>query len=332
VVALLVAGCTAGPRWRAGGLAGDVRDVTTCGRQWYAVGAGPGAWTGTDGRHWTAIPVRSTSPYGRIAVLYSVACRGDRLVAVGAASGGVHGNPRTATWRGDAAGLDELAAPFERFGGPNAVSVDRVVAGPAGFLIVGARLNGAAVWYSADGGDFTLVENDPALSGGSAADAVPVPGGWLVVGSTGVAERDPAAWLSADGAHWRREAVAGDAGDSALDRAVAWRGGVLVVGIRGGRFGAWHRTGASGWRAGGTFGKLGGTAVPTVTGLAATPDAVYAAVCDGREYRLWRSTDGDHWDEVELPAAATRGLLVAADGDRLVITEGSGGQSYEKSP
>jgi hypothetical protein len=278
--------------------------------------------------------VRSTSPYGRIAVLYSVACRGDRLVAVGAASGGVHGNPRTATWRGDAAGLDEVAAPFERFGGPNAVSVDRVVAGPAGFLIVGARLNGGAVWYSADGGDFTLVENDPALKGGSVADAVPVPDGWLVVGSTGVAQRDPAAWLSPDAAHWQREKVTGDAGDSALDRAVAWRGGVLAVGIRGGHFGAWHRTGTGAsagtepagvaqrdggtWRAGGTFGTLGGTAVPAVSGLAATPDAVYAAVNDGTGYRLWRTADGDHWDEVRLPATHGR-LLVAASGGRILI-------------
>jgi hypothetical protein len=312
-------------------LPGAVRDVTTCDHHWYAVGAGLGAWTSDDGRHWTTIPVRSTSPYGRIAVLYSVACRGDRLVAVGAASGGVHGNPRTATWRGDATGLDEVAAPFERFGGPNAVSVDRVVAGPAGFLIVGARLNGGAVWYSADGGDFTLVENDPALSGGSVADAVAVPGGWLLVGSTGIAERDPAAWLSPDGAHWQRETVPANAGDAALDRSIAWRGGILAVGVRGGHFAAWHRDGGT-WRAGGTFGTLGGTAVPAVTGLVATPDAVYAAVCDGRGYRLWRTAEGDAWSEVKLPAAAERGLLVAAAEDRLMITEDSGSQGYEKSP
>jgi hypothetical protein len=54
--------------------------------------------------------------------------------------------------------------------------------------------------------------------------------------------------------------------------------------------------------------------------------AVYAAVCDGAAYRLWRSADGADWREVKLPEAVPAGpdhrLLVAADGNRvLVVTD-----------
>ncbi|NJC73367.1 hypothetical protein HC031_27130 [Planosporangium thailandense] len=339
-----------------------IGDFTVCAGGWFAVGgvvsgdgtSAPAAWTSHDGGDWTPLPVRPASYYGERAVFSSVACR-DRgstvdVVAVGAANGGAHGNPRTATWRGDGSGIAETPAPFELYGGPDAVTVGRVAAGPRGFLVVGGRVSpgtslaGAATWYSRDGDTFTLVDSDPVLGSAvsaatSAADATAVPDGWLVVGSVTpagapAANRDPGAWYSADGVSWRREAVprntAGGtaADDETLTRVTPWHGGALALGVHGNRFGAWLRatTGGGSWRSGGRFGAFTGTGVPAITGLAAGRGSVFAGGCDGATYRLWASQDGMSWREVRLPAAMDQGgsrvLLVAAGGGRLAVAAG----------
>ena len=83
---------------------------------------------------------------------------------IGSRSGGAHGNPRVTSWyqRADGA-LVDMQAPFELYGGPEAVSVRRVVAGPSGWLIAGNRLSGAAVWVSADATDFRIVDDDTVM-------------------------------------------------------------------------------------------------------------------------------------------------------------------------
>ncbi|MEV1147169.1 hypothetical protein AB0I76_26460, partial [Micromonospora sp. NPDC049799] len=192
-----------------------LRDVAACAGRWYVVGGvsgadggtRPAAWVG-DGAVWSSLPTVPVTFSGEQHVFSSVACRDDRVAVVGAKSGGVHGNPRTGTWwQGRDGALREVSAPFEQFGGPRAVSVGRMAAGPAGWLVVGSRVDGAVVWVSPDSAAFTLVEGAPGLSGDgrgrtAAYDAVGVPAGWLAVGTLLAAGGVPLAWTSPDGRSW----------------------------------------------------------------------------------------------------------------------------------
>ncbi|MBM0236864.1 hypothetical protein JNW88_06365, partial [Micromonospora sp. ATA32] len=116
-----------------------VRDAAACAGRWYVVGgvigaAGdtrPAVWVSVDASSWVSAPVAPVSFYGRQHLLSAAACRDGQLAAIGAKSGGAHGNPRTGTWRQLADGtVAEVDAPFERYAGPRAVNVSRLAAGP----------------------------------------------------------------------------------------------------------------------------------------------------------------------------------------------------------
>jgi len=355
----------AGPSWTPVALPATgagrpvVENVAACAGRWYASGGylaadgstRPALWTSGDARTWVELPVRPTSVYGPSQLLTSVACRDTLVVAIGATSGGVHANPRVSTWSGAPTGpLSEQSAPFELFGGPDAIGVSRLAAttggsaaAPApGWLILGAWRDangqaGAAVWVAPDGGAFRRVDADPALESGPsgptvARDAVAGPGGFTMVGSAGtqgnVVARAPAAWASADGLRWQRVPVPADGEDEEPQRVLADPRGVLAVGVRGGGFGAWRGPaanasvdGSGAWRATGRFGGFAGTGLPAVSGLAAGPSGDdYALVGDGARYRLWSSPDGTAWTERQLPVA------VPADGVRHAVLAGAGGR------
>jgi hypothetical protein len=98
-----------------------VRDATICGSHWYVVGAvigpddstRPAAWTSPDGQRWSSLTFHPRTFYGEQAVLYTAACRDDGFAAVGAKSGGAHGNPRVTTWyQRDDGVMDEVLAAF----------------------------------------------------------------------------------------------------------------------------------------------------------------------------------------------------------------------------
>ncbi len=363
LVALLLAGCTGtpsapaapGPRWRAGTLpaAGTVTlaDLVACAGRWYAVGAvagsdgvgRPATWESADGREWTSLTTVPATYYGTRHLLYAAACVGDRLGVLGAAPGGAHGNPRTGTWylRGHA--LVEVPAPFEQYGGPRAAGVTRIGAGPAGFVIAGNRLDpgaglGAAVWTSADGVTYRLVEDDPALVSTAALttaahDAVTGPGWWLAVGDRaptrrGRTDRDPAAWTSRDGLHWSVLDVPATTEDETLDRVAPYGDGVLAVGTAGSAFAAWRGGPAGGWRRTGRFGSTAGDAVPRVCALAADGDRIFATVATGPGIGLWQTTDGVRWERVPVPVAEParpdRTLLVAATAGGTMIGTADG--------
>ncbi|WP_216592174.1 hypothetical protein [Verrucosispora sioxanthis] len=270
---LLVMGCRAGtpgpdevpplqPDWRELTLPAPpgapgrlmLRDVTACGGRWYIVGAvgGPGdatrpaAWTSADGVSWESVRIVADSYYGRQNILYSVACTDGRFAAVGAKSGGAHANPRVSSWvrRADGA-LAEVRAGFELYGGPQAVNVARMVAGPSGFMIVGNRVSGAAVWLSEAAGEFEILEGVPGLATDEHGvtwlfDATPVDGGWLAVGGIigpGRIDRDPLAWRSSDGRSWQRVPVPGTDEYDELQRVVRVDGEPVAVGLRGRAFG-----------------------------------------------------------------------------------------------
>ncbi|MGK5680612.1 hypothetical protein [Actinoplanes sp. URMC 104] len=216
LVVVVVAACSNSPQeptWARIDLPADgtvvVRDVADCNGTWWAVGAvaaadgttRPAAWTGGGGTGSAWAPVRFVplpgSYYGPRQVIRSVACAEDKVAMVGATPGGAHGNPRVSTWRRLPDGrMAENAAPFETYGGDEAVDVGPIAAGPQGFAIAGNRSSGAAAWFSPDGRTYTLSES--ALAGTAARDVTALPDGrWLVTGESATASIDPApaAWI-----------------------------------------------------------------------------------------------------------------------------------------
>lgn len=319
-----------------------LRDAVACGGRWYVVGGragpdgetSPAAWDSADGHTWRGVTLAPLpgSYYGPRSVLYAVACAGDRIAAIGARSGGVHGNPRISTWyqRPDGS-LAEAAASFETYGGSTAVDVGRVAGGPSGFLLAGNRTSGAAAWLSADGTSFRLFENAPGLAHGFARDGAVLAGRFVLVGSLGDA---PAAWSSADGTSWQRADVpAGDDGGAASQRAdVPDAGGfaelqrvvpvgtrLVAVGRRGDTFGAWlgpERAAVAGrWTAAGRFGEAD---VAGIRSLTVAGGRLYAAAGG-----LWRSVDGGRsWLTVITPRGAKPLSAVAARDDHVLLIAG----------
>jgi hypothetical protein len=352
------------------------RAVAVCGGRWFLTGSfvaadgatRPAAWTSRDGDTWTTLVVTPMpdSYYGRRSLIYTAACRDGVLAAVGGKPGGAHGNPRVSSWilspgsgssGPDGAGeaLIEVGARFELYGGPKAVNVGRLVAGPDGWLIAGNRASGAAVWLSSDGREFILEEPTPGLAHEPglytwAADAVAHGGEWTVVGGTiteGRIDRDAAAWTSTDGALWRRQEVPAGPEYDEITRVVAHGDGLVAIGLNGATFQAWRHTGDS-WRMVGRFGSTRpGTVVPgpytapVAPALASAGGNLLAAAGDGTQYRLWSSADsGERWREVAspvpLPAGASTGVALAAvSGDSggsdrvlLVVDDGRAGRIF----
>ena len=313
-----------------------VRDAAHCGGSWYVVGAvigtdgssRPAAWTSSDGRGWRAIPTAPVQFWAGQAVLSTVACRDGRIAAIGAKPGGAHGNPRTITWRQRADGtLVDVQAPFELYGGPSAVSVNRIAAGPDGWMIAGTRRSGAAVWVSPDSTDFRLVDDDPELSSDgehrtTALDAVHDGTAWTVTGRvqmTGRVAPAPMSWSSADGSAWQREHVpAGTHGYADLQRVTQVGNRVVAAGVRGDTFGVWERRSGR-WRAADEFGSIAGdsTRAPYVSGLAAANGSTLVSVNDTARFQLW-AADGDGWREVGTPTRP------AVTGDTQLTVAGAG--------
>ena len=339
-----------------------LREATRCGEAWYAVGGifldqpigdqdtRPAAWRSTDGRRWGALRIDAHTFWGQRAILASVACAHGMIAAVGARSGGAHGNPRVTTFFEDATGLHDVEAPFSQYGGEQATNVGPIAGGPDGWLITGNRTSGPAVWTSPTARTFTLHEDVPGLADDErlaalAQDAVWDPTGagqWVVVGGGSppslTLDRQPAAWASPDGSTWTREQVPSSAGLDDLERAVATDDGIVAVGLRGDRFGVWQRRNGR-WRAGPTFGRIPSDASrsPFVAALAAAGDDLWATASDGARYSLWRRAHGE-WRRVALPgrapatggdhtlsvaAAAAGVLLVSDDGERSRLWLGS---------
>ena len=357
VCAAAAAGCTtSGPepgrveplavRWQevtlpvppgfAGRLA--VRDATTCAGQWYVVGgviaaegaSRPAAWRSADGIDWTPLTFAPTTFWGAQDVLYAVGCRDGRIALIGAKSGGAHGNPRVSTWYAREDGVfADADASFELYGGPHAVNVGRIAGGPTGWVIVGNRTAGAAVWTSPDATEFRLIDDDPQLISNPDVDTVGLDlvfaDGWTVVGNgaqTGRVARIPLAWVSADGQAWRREPVPYPDEYSDLQRVVPFRDGLLAVGARGDTFGAWFRA-AEGWRSDGRFGSTKGAGSSFVSGLAVVGSGAVATATDGSVYSMWASLDGHGWRQVATPTAPRSGgdhvMTVAGSGDAVLL-------------
>jgi hypothetical protein len=229
-----------------------------------------------------------------------------------------------------------VAGAFELFGGNDAVNAGRLAAGPAGFLIVGNRVGGAAVWVSRDASGFELRSGVPALASDDAGstwadDAVAVGGGWLVVGGVrprGRTDRDALGWRSADGVVWSR--VPADGGSPAFEeiqRVGVVRGVPVGVGVSGSSFGVWRLDGAR-WRPVGSFG-VRRAGVSVVRSLAVVGDRLFCVTSDAAGYAVWVSPDGGaSWAEVRSPAGPVAGpessVTVAGSGARVVLVVDDG--------
>lgn len=103
----------------------------------------------------TEIRLRPRSGYAPEARWQSVATDGTRIIAIGGANGGAHGNIRWTTWSGTAAGVEETPQSFYAFGGWGAGELVDAVVTPQGDAILGtwggaqAGLD-AAVWLPAN--------------------------------------------------------------------------------------------------------------------------------------------------------------------------------------
>ncbi|MET8907100.1 hypothetical protein [Micromonospora sp. NPDC004551] len=319
-----------------------LRDAAGCAGRWYVVGgvadpAGntrPAAWTSDDGLSWRVLPVAPASFYGRQDVLYAVACRDGRLAALGARSGGAHGNPRVSAWtRAGGAALVEASSTGDLSGGVPDGDVARVAGGPGGWLVVGGAERAPGTWGSVDGRVFRrwpVAAGEADVAGAAVFDVVAGAGGWWAVGSVlrrggGV---DPVAsvWTSADGRAGARVAPPAPDGGAELQRVVWTGGGPVAVGRSGDGFRAWWAAGG-GWSAGDRFGVAGSARLSAVRGFGAVGADLWAVVAGGDGCRLWRSVDrGRSWREADLPVARPPDAraAVTGQGGRLLLVMDDG--------
>ena len=341
----------------------SLRDAVTCGGKWFVVGAvvnppdpsaqatagaaaaevsagqeitRPVAWTSDDGRTWTSLTVDATSFYGKQDVLYSAGCRDGHLAVIGDKSGGSHGNPRVSTFYQDGTRLVEVDAAFTLFGGSEALNVGQLTGGPKGWLIAGNRVSGGAAWISTDARQFQLIEGSPGLASDPGLDTFAAVGlvtdtGWELVGGgqvTGHIDRDPFAWSSDDGTHWRRQALPHDTTYEDLQRVARVGSDVVAVGLHGGTFGAWVQSSGT-WRVGGRFGATDAQGLAAVSSATAVGARVVVASQDGKTCALWVSSDhGASFVPVNLPgrfpAGADSGLAVAGDASQVLLVGDDG--------
>jgi hypothetical protein len=327
-----------------------LRSAAACDGQWFLVGAygrgedtRPAAWRSRDGVTWTAMAVAADSYYGVRSEMSTAACRDGRLVTLGGKPGGAHGNPRISSYHVVTAAdgteiLTEVGASFELYGGPRANNVGRMTAGPLGYLIVGNRTAGAAVWLSPDGAAFEILEGVPTLATDAdrvtwAADAAALGSEWIVVGGTiaaGRTDRDVAAWRSTDGRTWAEMPVESDpVAYDELSVVVGHEGSLVGIGSQGPAFQAW-RLESDGWRRAGAFGSTrasatGGRRTAVIAAdLAAAGADLLGLVTVGGAYHLWHSVDGGQsWRPVSAPAPMPAG---PQRGAAVVGGTGSSGQ------
>lgn len=333
-----------------------VRDATHCGDRWWVVGgvlgrpptgvlgdtgeSRPAAWSSTDLESWEPARFDAENFWAQLATITSVGCRDGEVALLGAKSGGAHGNPRVSSWyaRADGTFVDVLA-PLSQYGGDEGVSADRILGSGDGWLISGNRVQGPAVWTSADARGFELLTGAPQLSNDDgnqalAIDHTPTRDGWAVVGSASIpgrVPRVPVAWTSPDGLTWTREEVPTGDGFGALERVAAVGDDLVAVGLRDDGFGAWVRADGD-WEQADAFGRLDPdrVAAPTVSGLVSLDDALLATTSDGSYYDLWiGDPDGTAWTRLEAPTRPGTGgerLLTLAEHDGTVLFVGDDGE------
>jgi hypothetical protein len=379
-------GSAASPSWRfrelaipvANGVQARVGAVAFDGRRWWIAGSAftrgtvtspvtdisgangvvdgshvPGLWWSSDLASFTPVEIQPRTGYGEVSELYAVAAVDGRLAAVGAATGGAHGNPRTVSWfLGADDVLREVPASFELYNGLRQIGVRAITATPTGWVIIGTRVNrnermGAASWTSATGMDFVLHDDDAALSAGpneqnqgygvavvddrvvAVGERFAVGGGLAGVHAPGT---DGIAWQSADGEHWEtwtpRSLRLGGPGAQRPQRITSSQGKVLVAGTETNQrtvFLAWVRPAVTAAWTRVQLRVLGSSddVLSNVTAVQIFNGTYVVGVRKGTRLHLVTSRDGRRWTEVVLPPEIPTGtratLSLASFGNQLLV-------------
>ncbi len=309
----------------------------------------PGLWRSTDGQRWERITAAPVTGYGEVSDLYSIAASPEGIVAIGMATGGAHGNPRTVSWKVGADDLlHEVRADFELYNGPRQIGVRTIARAGDRWVILGSRVNrngllGATSWTSITGDDFDIHDDDRSLSGEpgkqrQGLDVARVGSELIAVGEQlttrpGFIDTDAIAWSSVDGEVWtpwtgaRTQGLRlGGGGDQRAQR-IAVRGErLLIAGTQTVRdttsFVAWIRI-ANRWRKM-LIPALGTSVDPgsNVTAALVADDGFYVAARSGDRLRLAYSADGRRWTSILL-AGSPRGTRsrvgLASNGASIIV-------------
>lgn len=278
------------------------------------------------------VPVEPHSVYAPTARWVDLATDGQRVLALGRASGGAHGLPRWTIWDGTPTRLVERPQPFETFGGPRSGGLAAVGAGRADVL-VGTWDDGGPgldtrLWTHPSARTWERVPAAAHLA--STGSELPQPSavawsasGLLVVGSVtvlggaaAVATR-AAAWTGPGPAGpWTRHDLPATT-SSARATAVACDGDrCWVVGLDGGHPAAWLVAGS-------TVSRLDLPAVPTVTDVPpalALAGATAWVALPGSERVLLARREGSGWVTSEGPPGQPVSLAVTGGGLALVTS------------
>ena len=311
----------------------------------------PSLWQSVDARIWKRVPTEASTGYGTVSILYALAASARGVVALGSATGGAHGNPRTVSWLlGSDGTLREIRAAFELYNGPRQLTVRNVIDTPTAWVIFGSRVVrngtlGAALWTSASGDDFTLHDDDNALASGlreqvSGYDVAFDGRNLVAVGeridlSPGAgAETDGIRWTSPDGLAWQRTPVAGldfaGIGAQRPLRITIAGARQLIAGteIRGRatRVLAWSSTNARSWtRKVVSVLKAGTADSDTVVGAAIVGSSFVVTARLDEHLVAASSDDGRVWTRLALPSDMPIGPRAVATiaGDENIVVAGA---------
>jgi hypothetical protein len=311
----------------------------------------PSVWVSNDLQTFAPVAMQPNQGYGEIAEIFGIAAKGPQaegLAAIGQAFGGAHGNPRTASWDGNVDGLREVRTNFELYNGPRQIAVRSIASNNNSYVIVGSRVSqngrlGAASWHSTDGAEFTLFDNDEALSSApneqvqgldvtTHFDGSFVAAGerlwWDPANSAETIDTDAIMWRSIDGKAWQRWTpqgfTLGGPGEQRIQKLSFNKSSLIAAGTetKNGvlRVVVWGPNGTK--RVITAFGTSTDP-LSTVTSLAQVGSTWFVAARINGVLKLASSVDTRTWTKVDLPKSLPSGGRA-----RLVVVPASGSQLF----
>ncbi len=323
-----VAGCVAGTQWRAVDLDAEPQALTS-GSGGPLIGLAGPRLQGPNG----AIPIRTTTGYGAEARWVSLATDGARIVGVGHAVGGAHGNARWSVFSGTTASVTEQEQPFEIFHGPGSGQLVAAVFAGREPALIGSWASAVAgldvtIWLP----DGDRWERQPSRARALLATARSLPQAHAAVGGDRLMvvgqliDLDPirtraVAWSSTDPrGEWTRLDLPGPGTTTIAESVAVHDGGWLAAGRSDERLIA--------WRIGSDL-AVTDLAVPVLSAadgvqVAASGSEALIVAGDGGTVRALHGSP-DAWQSSTVPGRAPRGAGWASE--PVVITTADHGPS-----
>lgn len=320
------------PGARVLGITGTGEEILLTGSVPGPDGRAPAAWLGTPDTGWRALPLHTGGGYGAQAELVEPSAGGGRLLALGRAYGGAHGNARLTIWSGDKTGLTDQPQPFELLGGPRAMAVNGTATTPVASVLSGqwehpAAGAGAAMWTSPDGQAWSRLDEAGALlsSPGAPTRALGVAATGSAFTAVGDVRADrrfsPLAWTSGNGRDWQRADLPrpADSGDVSATRVACAASACVAAGLSRSNTGPQR---LACWHSGPTWSLSGGpdldpALLPEITGLAFDGEHVLTTGEVGGQARLWTGCG----TERPLPEPAAQAVAFPL-GARILLSTG----------